>query len=616
TLQSNETYIKEPINGDEGSLTNSLDTKNHLKIRTTFLSGQPGRHYLCINSTHDQKTKLDKTQTTWEPLVGRTNEVKDKENYLEHPILAAHVAAPGQQVPPQALVTHAAWVNGSKEIVALMLITMDLDIQQILTHLGQSVSSYVLKMKSYIDNLERLGQPVSLCLAVSLILVSLSKEYDGFVQNYNMHSMGKIVNELHAMLKLHEQTLPKKDAAPALHALRAGMVQKNQKKKPQKAAKGNQRKKNANMGFAHVLAPYFSPKPKNPPPPKKENHAKDAIYHQCGEVGHWRRNYPVFLTELLKKKKLSQGASNLGIFTIKFYSFPSTSWVYDTGCGTHIYITTQGPRGSRKLKPRALSLYMSDGHHATVKAIGEFHLCLPSGLVLILHNCNFAPSITRGIISVSRLYDNGFVNRFDGNVLSVSRNNLVYFSAIQGMEVENQLGKTIKSLRFGREGECMSQEFLDHLKEHVIITHRTPPYMPQYNGYPKKTIGYSFYYPLENKVFVARNAEFFENSLITQKASESLEDLEIIQEEESLEDLEIIQEEDTTRRSPNRMCLHVDVEEHELRDLGEPANYKAALLDPESDKWLNDMNVEMQSMKDNDWNLVDLPPNGKTVGSK
>ncbi|GJY29890.1 retrotransposon protein, putative, ty1-copia subclass [Tanacetum coccineum] len=54
-----------------------------------------------------------------------------------------------------------------------------------------------------------------------------------------------------------------------------------------------------------------------------------------------------------------------------------------------------------------------------------------------------------------------------------------------------------------------------------------------------------------------------------------------------------------------------------IRDHGEPANYKAALLDPESDKWLNAMNVEMQSMKDNEGrDLVDLPPNGKTVGSK
>ncbi|GJS87680.1 hypothetical protein Tco_0770316 [Tanacetum coccineum] len=39
-------------------------------------------------------------------------------------------------------------------------------------------------------------------------------------------------------------------------------------------------------------------------------------------------------------------------------------------------------------------------------------------------------------------------------------------------------------------------------------------------------------------------------------------------------------------------------------------------INPESDKWLNAMNVEMQSMRDNKvWELVDLPPNGKIVGT-
>ncbi|GJW50464.1 hypothetical protein Tco_0091815, partial [Tanacetum coccineum] len=44
------------------------------------------------------------------------------------------------------------------------------------------------------------------------------------------------------MLKLHEESLPKKDANPALHAIRAGRVQKNQKNKPHKADKGGQGK--------------------------------------------------------------------------------------------------------------------------------------------------------------------------------------------------------------------------------------------------------------------------------------------------------------------------------------------------------------------------------------
>ncbi|GJR79690.1 hypothetical protein Tco_0150475 [Tanacetum coccineum] len=170
-------------------------------------------------------------------------------------------------------------------------------------------------MKRYIvTSLERLGHAVTQNLYVSLILVSLRKEYEGFVQNYNMHSMRKTVNKLHAILKLHEQTLPPKEVAPALHAIRAGRVQKNQKKKSHKA-------------------PHFAPNPKNPLTPKKDNPAKDAICHQCGEVA------------------------------------------------------TQGLRGSRKLKPGALSLYVGGGHRATIKAIGDFHLCLSVACLFCTIHC-------------------------------------------------------------------------------------------------------------------------------------------------------------------------------------------------------------------------------------
>nr|GEU28898.1 zinc finger, CCHC-type [Tanacetum cinerariifolium] len=173
---------------------------------------------------------------------------------------------------------------------------------------SSSYCSQVLKMKGYIDNLERLGQPVGQNHAVSLILVSLNKDFDSFMQNYNMYGMGKTANELHAMLKLYEETLPKKDVNSALHAIRVRRVQKNQKNKPYKAAKGGHGKSKGRMGYAPNNPP-FAPKPKTPPPPKKDNPAKDAICHQCGKIGYWRRNCLVYLTELMKKKKLSQGAN-------------------------------------------------------------------------------------------------------------------------------------------------------------------------------------------------------------------------------------------------------------------------------------------------------------------
>nr|GFB39955.1 zinc finger, CCHC-type [Tanacetum cinerariifolium] len=56
--------------------------------------------------------------------------IKDKLNYLEQPIPPAPIALAGQQVAPEILAAHAAWVKGSKEIAGLMLMTMEPEIQR------------------------------------------------------------------------------------------------------------------------------------------------------------------------------------------------------------------------------------------------------------------------------------------------------------------------------------------------------------------------------------------------------------------------------------------------------------------------------------------------------
>ncbi|GKE61600.1 hypothetical protein Tco_1511967, partial [Tanacetum coccineum] len=258
---------------------------------------------------------------------------EDKLNYLELPIPAPPVlAVAGQQVPLETLAAHATWVKGQKEIVVLMLMTMEPDLQRNLETLGSC--DMLKELKTLFS--QQAGQE----------LLQTARD---FMKNYNMHGMGKMVNELHAMLKLHEQTLPKRDA-PALHVVRAGKVQKkNKNKKLQLAARG----KNQGKG-KYKLA--YAPKPKIPPPPKKEDLAKDL------------------------NKKLPQGASTSGIFTKELFTFLGKSWVYDTGCGTHICNATQGLKGSRKPKPGALSLYIRNGQNAAVEAIRSYDLCFPSGL--------------------------------------------------------------------------------------------------------------------------------------------------------------------------------------------------------------------------------------------
>nr|GFB29415.1 hypothetical protein [Tanacetum cinerariifolium] len=72
-----------------------------------------------------------------------------------------------------------------------------------------------------------------------------------------------------------------------------------------------------------------------------------------------------------------------------------------------------------------------------------------------------------------------------------------------------------------------------------------------------------------------------------------------------------------TTRAPNRLCLNIEVKDDEVGDLGEPANYKAAMLDPDKVIWQGSMDEKMNSKKVMKvWIVVDLPPNAKVVRSK
>ncbi|GJS22623.1 retrotransposon protein, putative, ty1-copia subclass [Tanacetum coccineum] len=224
--------------------------------------------------------------------------------------------------------------------------------------------------------------------------------------------------ELHAMLKLHEKGIPKKAEIPVVLAIREGKIQKY-KKKPQGA-------KAKDKGKTKLA---YAPKPMILPLPKRENPAKDSVCHHCKEVGHWRRNCPSYHAEL-KKRMNASGASTSGIFTIELYDFPNKSWVYDTGCRTHICNTSHGLRESRKLKHGALSLYVGNGIRASVEAIESFDLILPSGLMIVLDICHFVRTITRGVVSISYLVDSGYIQTFMNYGISVLKYDVFYFNAI------------------------------------------------------------------------------------------------------------------------------------------------------------------------------------------
>ncbi|GJX82148.1 retrotransposon protein, putative, ty1-copia subclass [Tanacetum coccineum] len=205
----------------------------------------------------------------------------------------------------------------------------------------------------------------------------------------------------------------------------------------------------------------------------------------------------------------------------------------------------------------------------------------------------------RILISITAFYDyeiwqmdvkTTFLNGYlDEDIYMVQPEEVFETFKVFKNEVENELGKTLRPKydQFLMVANTLAKG-LSYLKANgvcntvscnLVPTKKVDKTPSDCDGYPKEMMGYYLYFPPENKIVVARS--------------------------------------ERTRRATNRLCLNVEVEEHSLRDLREPANYKAIVLDPESKKWVDAMNAKMQSMIDNMvWVLVDLPLNCKTVGSK
>ncbi|KAJ9547606.1 hypothetical protein OSB04_020149 [Centaurea solstitialis] len=213
-------------------------------------------------------------------------------------------------------------------------------------------------------------------------------------------------------------------------------------------------------------------------------------------------------------------------------------------------------------------------------------------------------------------------------------------------EVQNQLDRKIKFLRSDRGGEYLSQEFDNHMMECGIVSQLTPPYTPQMNGvserrnrtlpdmiwgyevyvkrptseklkpksdkcifvgYPNTTVGYYFYNPTKNKVFVARNGEFLEDKFLSTENTRNDVDLQEVEEDDTLPIVEPVTQQEPIQTQP----------ETDEGDLNEPTSYGKAVSGMSVEQWQEAMEAEMQSMYDNQvWELTDLPQHCRAVGRK
>ncbi|KAL4386633.1 hypothetical protein GQ457_09G019180 [Hibiscus cannabinus] len=108
-------------------------------------------------------------------------------------------------------------------------------------------------------------------------------------------------------------------------------------------------------------------------------------------------------------------------------------------------------------------------------------------------------------------------------------------------------------------------------------------------GYPKETKGYYFYN--ENKVLVARTGVFLEKEFLSNKEKGRNIELKEVQQQQQ--------------------------KHNHYEDQDEPKTYEEAVASPDSEKWLEAMRSEMDSMSENQaWTLVEPPKRIKPIGCK
>ncbi|KAK1601336.1 hypothetical protein QYE76_007898, partial [Lolium multiflorum] len=165
-------------------------------------------------------------------------------------------------------------------------------------------------------------------------------------------------------------------------------------------------------------------------------------------------------------------------------------------------------------------------------------------------------------------------------------------------------------------------------------------------GYPKETIGYTFYHRSEGKIFVAKNGTFLEKEFLTKEVTGRKVELDEIEESLLVDQSSAVPENvpvpptptteeandndhetsNETATEPRRStrdratpdwydpCLNVMIVDNNDED---PATYEEAMMSPDSNKWQEAMKSEMGSMYDNKvWTLVDLPDSRKAVENK
>jgi molybdopterin converting factor small subunit len=247
---------------------------------------------------------------------------------------------------------------------------------------GGGVRDHILKMSNVAARLKPLDLAIKDGFLIYLIFNSLPKKFETFEVNYNSMNDKWTLEKFIVMCVQEEERIKRNNGGVDS----VNMAKHHQKRKIplKKEDKGKAVSTSSNQ-------------------PVDKDQCK-----WCKRRGHYQKNCIEFLKHLNK-----HGEDHVTFVDESlFLSYSKSTWWIDSDTTIHVANSLQGFHTRQTIRRGERSIRVTNGVEAEVEAIGELPLELNNAFILHLHNVFYVPSLSKNLISVLCLDDDGYDCQF------------------------------------------------------------------------------------------------------------------------------------------------------------------------------------------------------------
>ena len=287
----------------------------------------------------------------------------------------------------------------------------------------KGIQQHILNMTEKAAKLKALGMGMDESFLVQFILNSLPSQFAPFKIHYNTNRDQWNLNELTSK-SIQEEVRLRQEGHNLALAVTHGVMKKKGKFKKGK---------------------NFPPKKSGPGEGSQSHDGKFTVScYFCGKKGHVKKDC------IKRKAWFEKRGINLSFvcYESNLVEVPSNTWWIDSGATTHVTNLMQGFLTTRKPKESEKFLYMGNRLKVGVIAVGTYRLLLETGHRMDFLNTFYVPSISRNLVSLSKLDATGYSVLFSSGQLSLMLNSMevdIETSVVAKLWCDNQATMHITS---------------------------------------------------------------------------------------------------------------------------------------------------------------------------